>query len=323
MRTLQIRSELGIRPPWARPRAASHPSGATRPWVQERAFTRFRWWAIALGALMLPSMPHHVRATMALLLTLLAVGNALVARLLADNFNQRRLARAQGVATALEWGADGAVISLRRSEAHASTTGVLLLLLAIVGARYRLRGLVLGTLAAWLIIALLVMLHANAYAGLPTTAAWKLAVERAELIGIMALAISTLVSVSDGERQFVATRRDNERRALRSEFEGELRVLMERQASERRALCAQYDDAIARYRRERSGLSEREWELLPLLVRGLTYEQAAEQLGVELETIRTYIKRIGAKLDGHGRRAIVTEAIARGWVADDSSPAPH
>jgi DNA-binding CsgD family transcriptional regulator len=271
----------------------------------------------------LPRLPHDVRPAWAVLLVFLAVGNLLVARLLADASNARRLARAQAAATALEWGGAVAVIGLRRNEAHASTTGVLLLLLAIVGARYRLRGLVLGTLAAWLILALLVLLHANAYGGLTTTDAWKLASERAELIGVMALAISTLVSVSDGERQVIATERERERRAMRSEFEDELRVLLARQESERRALCADHEAELGRYRRERSGLSDREWELLPLLARGLTYAQAAEQLGVELESIRTYVKRTGAKLAVHGRRAIVAEATARGWIADDSPPAPH
>jgi DNA-binding CsgD family transcriptional regulator len=240
-----------------------------------------------------------------------------------DASDARRLARAQAAATALEWGGAVAVIGLRRDDAHASTTGVLLLLLAIVGARYRLRGLVLGTLTAWFLIALLVLLHANAYGALATTDAWQLAGERAELIGVMALAISTLVSVSDGERQVVATERERERGAMRSEFEAELRVMMARQESERRALCAEHAAELGQYRRERSGLSDREWELLPLLARGLTYAQAAEQLGVELESIRTYVKRIGAKLAVHGRRAIVAEATARGWIADESPPAPY
>ena len=54
-------------------------------------------------------------------------------------------------------------------------------------------------------------------------------------------------------------------------------------------------------------LTEREQEVLQCLVRGLSYKQCAEQLGISLDTVRTHIRAVYKKLQVHS----VSEAVAR------------
>jgi DNA-binding NarL/FixJ family response regulator len=56
----------------------------------------------------------------------------------------------------------------------------------------------------------------------------------------------------------------------------------------------------------KESLSEREIEVLNLLTKGFTYRMAAYELGISVETVRTYIKRIYTKLHVHSN----TEAVA-------------
>lgn len=54
-------------------------------------------------------------------------------------------------------------------------------------------------------------------------------------------------------------------------------------------------------------LSPREQTVLECLARGLTYKQIADQLGISIDTIRTYLRRIYEKLHVQSR----TEAVAK------------
>lgn len=54
-------------------------------------------------------------------------------------------------------------------------------------------------------------------------------------------------------------------------------------------------------------LTEREQEVLQCLVRGQSYKQSAEHLGISLDTVRTHIRAIYKKLQVHS----VAEAVAR------------
>jgi DNA-binding NarL/FixJ family response regulator len=54
-------------------------------------------------------------------------------------------------------------------------------------------------------------------------------------------------------------------------------------------------------------LTEREHQVLQCLVRGLSYKQCAEHLGIGLETVRTHIRAVYKKLQVHS----VAEAVAR------------
>ena len=48
-------------------------------------------------------------------------------------------------------------------------------------------------------------------------------------------------------------------------------------------------------------LSDRESEVLALIAKGLTNAQIAEELYLSIETVKTYVKRLYAKLDVHNR----------------------
>jgi len=56
-----------------------------------------------------------------------------------------------------------------------------------------------------------------------------------------------------------------------------------------------------------AALSERERQVLGFLAKGLVYKQISDQLGISVDTIRTYIRRIYEKLHVHSR----TEAVAK------------
>ncbi|HWI55592.1 MAG TPA: response regulator transcription factor, partial [Bacillota bacterium] len=60
-------------------------------------------------------------------------------------------------------------------------------------------------------------------------------------------------------------------------------------------------------KREEEGLSGRERQVLQLLAQGYAYKQIADELGVSMDTTRTYIRRIYEKMHVHSR----TEAIVR------------
>jgi DNA-binding NarL/FixJ family response regulator len=60
------------------------------------------------------------------------------------------------------------------------------------------------------------------------------------------------------------------------------------------------------------GLAPREVELLLLLSRGYTYQEAANLMTVELGTVQTYVKRIYTKLAVNSRTQAILEARALG-----------
>jgi DNA-binding NarL/FixJ family response regulator len=55
------------------------------------------------------------------------------------------------------------------------------------------------------------------------------------------------------------------------------------------------------------GLSPREEQVLNCLAKGFVYKQISDELGISIDTIRTYIRRIYDKLHVHSR----TEAVAK------------
>lgn len=59
--------------------------------------------------------------------------------------------------------------------------------------------------------------------------------------------------------------------------------------------------ADARPRTRAVELSDRESEVLALIARGLTNGQIADELYLSIETVKTYVKRLYAKLDVHNR----------------------
>lgn len=65
---------------------------------------------------------------------------------------------------------------------------------------------------------------------------------------------------------------------------------------------------------ESESLSEREMEVLRLLTKGFTYRMTAYDLGISIETVRTYIKRIYAKLHVHSNTEAVAVAIQKNII---------
>lgn len=61
-------------------------------------------------------------------------------------------------------------------------------------------------------------------------------------------------------------------------------------------------------------LTERELEILDLVARGKTSQQIADQLYLALETVRTYRKRIYAKLGAYTSSHAVAISIGRGLI---------
>ena len=57
-------------------------------------------------------------------------------------------------------------------------------------------------------------------------------------------------------------------------------------------------------------LSERESEVLALIAKGLTNAEIADELYLSIETIKTYVKRLYAKLDVHNRAQAAAAASA-------------
>ncbi|MEN0653774.1 MULTISPECIES: response regulator transcription factor [Hyphobacterium] len=65
---------------------------------------------------------------------------------------------------------------------------------------------------------------------------------------------------------------------------------------------------------EEDGLSAREVELLNLFARGLSYKEAAMQMGISPLTVGNYVKTIYSKLAVHSRSEAVYEALKTGQL---------
>jgi DNA-binding NarL/FixJ family response regulator len=64
----------------------------------------------------------------------------------------------------------------------------------------------------------------------------------------------------------------------------------------------------------RLDLTDREQDVLRCLVRGRSYKQAADELAISLDTVRTHIRALYKKLQVHSVAAAVTRAIREGLV---------
>jgi NarL family two-component system response regulator LiaR len=72
-----------------------------------------------------------------------------------------------------------------------------------------------------------------------------------------------------------------------------------------RQLSALGTAELSRLRPIRSSLTQREWEVLDLLVERRTTEEIADQLGVSRATVRTHVKHILRKLRLHSRQEAI------------------
>lgn len=69
-------------------------------------------------------------------------------------------------------------------------------------------------------------------------------------------------------------------------------------------------------------LTTRELEVLELLAAGKRTKEIAADLGVTLDTANAHIKNIYSKFALHGRTALVTEAVRRGFIRRERATEP-
>jgi DNA-binding NarL/FixJ family response regulator len=69
--------------------------------------------------------------------------------------------------------------------------------------------------------------------------------------------------------------------------------------------------------RRRRGLTDRERQVLTLLARGYTGEEAARELEVSAETVRAHVRNAVTKLHARTRLHAVVIAIQRGEISFD------
>lgn len=68
---------------------------------------------------------------------------------------------------------------------------------------------------------------------------------------------------------------------------------------------------------EQHSLSNREFEVLKLMSYGFTYREAADELNISPNTVRTYIRQIYEKLQVNSRSEAILTARRRGWLQSE------
>ncbi len=75
---------------------------------------------------------------------------------------------------------------------------------------------------------------------------------------------------------------------------------------------------MARTGEELPSLTEREQEVLRLLVKGFTFQEIGRLLGISAHTVTSHVKHIYEKLEVRSRAEAVYEALQRGILGDDT-----
>ncbi|WP_218081160.1 response regulator [Anthocerotibacter panamensis] len=71
-----------------------------------------------------------------------------------------------------------------------------------------------------------------------------------------------------------------------------------------------------------NGLTDREWEVLGLVARGLDNKEIAKNLFISLRTVQNHLNNIYAKLNVRGRTEAALFAVQRGLGGQSSAPRP-
>jgi DNA-binding NarL/FixJ family response regulator len=87
----------------------------------------------------------------------------------------------------------------------------------------------------------------------------------------------------------------------------------------RRVFAPQIVAAIER-RAGQPALTSRELQVLELLAAGKRTKEIAVMLGVTMDTANAHIKNIYSKFAVHGRTAVVSEAVRRGFIRRERNP---
>ncbi len=82
------------------------------------------------------------------------------------------------------------------------------------------------------------------------------------------------------------------------------------------AIATRLANRIAELRAEPE-LTQREWDVLRLMVQGLRNKEIGEQLQITERTIKNHVANVMAKLGARNRTEAVARAIQEGWVSLD------
>lgn len=93
---------------------------------------------------------------------------------------------------------------------------------------------------------------------------------------------------------------------------------LEKQAFDRRAFLQAVAEAFESYEAAQTldVLTQRELEVLSMLVQGLTNKELAEALFISTNTVKRHLKAIYEKLEVHTRAAAVAKAVSSGLIGD-------
>jgi DNA-binding CsgD family transcriptional regulator len=248
-------------------------------WHLERALVWVRWFGIAALMLAIPLTMQDDWLLVAPITVVLVLANAATHFLLGGQPSDERVVQCRVLATVIEWSGGLAVFAASEPSLRSSTPVILIVLIMLTSARFRLLGLLTATLLSLATFALLVVYRIEvrevaSWSRLwPDMAAWMIAVL------MVAAVIWGLIWAGDAAR---------------------------------RAIEVQHESQLIRYRRERSGLTDREWEVLQLLCQGLKEVEIARRLNIGPNTVKTHVSHISDKFEVRGgRSAIVAKARDR------------
>ena len=259
-------------------------------WLLESWLLRVRWRGMLTILAVIPLSLNDSPLLSVLLALGLTAGNLGITRLMQRAPDPPQLRAIQRFATFLEWAVVLSIMCLHSDETTGLPQAILLVLMVITGARYRLQGLWRATIAAVVIVAGLVLVQSLVFKLLTTSAAIQVFVAWACLMWLMALIIRGVLQASGEWVRWREGRWDHERAGLQG----------------------------LRYR-----LSPQERKVLPFLVHeGLTYEEIGKRLCISGETVKTHTRRIGAKLGVSGSRAAVVAAAQTLGLLSSGEPGP-
>lgn len=263
-----------------------------RPWILERNLTLLRATGILLLFLWVVLSNSSSRGTATLAFAgILGAVNAFVLFLLQKEPDEARLHLAQRAGAAVELGAIAGILLIDGGQSQIGV-GLMLIMLLLIGVRYRLRGVVVGTIVSWIILGIrigYVLLNFGSHATIDIVYP---AAETLVVLTFGALSIGSIVAVADACHAWERSRLEDERRRS--------------------------FDQLRSYQREANGLSKREWEVLNGLAGSdtMTYDQIGRRLHISAETVKTHVYRIGIKFGVSGRTAVVAAARERGIIAE-------
>lgn len=258
-----------------------------RRWWFEVTLMRLRWLMVPLLLLLIPLFPTISWPLLAFLALGFGFGNAGLYWFFQRHPCPKRLPAAPRFAIGLDWTGGLGGIALFSEEPTTGASTILLLLLVRTAVGFRLRGLFIALISAFLALGALVIVQVHQV--LELRAAHMTLLTRVLLLSSAALILAGWIQTDRGWRKWEGIQRNSARAAELAQLES--------------------------YRRERYGLSKREWELLPLLAReDYTYEEIGAHFSISPYTVKTHAQRIGQKLGVSGRWAIVSAARERGLL---------